>query len=305
MDFINFSIYRISFHTTCLCGGNIEIENNIRVEDTARIAVYDDLLSAPRVIDVPPQGVNEYIEAIASTTYELSHQQGGSIPYTVIREITENFIHAGFLECTVSVLEEGNTLRFADQGPGIAKKEQVLKPGISSASREMKEYIRGVGSGFPIVREYLSSSHGYMNIEDNAEDGVVVTISLVMDTPPLSQEQALPFTTNNEKEIKDTTTINSPFSFTKEETSSHLKTDVSPFSLSLKEREKRALLLLNEYGILGPVDLADLLNVSAPTTTRLLQKLEQLGLVESTQLKKRILSNAGMMFVQELLLTEA
>lgn len=273
------------------------------MQDTARIAVYDDLLSAPRVVDVPPQGVHDFIESIASTTYELSHQQGGVLPYTVIREITENFIHAGFLECTVSILDEGNTLRFADQGPGILKKDLVLQPGVSSATHKMKDYIRGVGSGFPIVREYLSSSHGFMNIDDNAEDGVVVTISLAVDTPSASQNVA----TQSHTPVVETTKTSigtpdvDPYPVLTSSTPSNETRTV--LDVDLSNREERALLLLSEQGILGPVDMAEHLGISAPTATRLLQRLELLGMVESTQLKKRILSNAGMTYVQELLVS--
>lgn len=266
-------------------GGTIAAEDNITINDKARIAVYDDLLSAPRVVDIQPQGVHEFIEAIASATYELSHQQGGTLPYTVIREITENFIHAGFLECTVSILDRGNTLRFADQGPGITKKDLVLQPGVSSATRNMKDYIRGVGSGFPIVREYLSSSRGCMSIEDNAEDGVIVTITGSQPSPSqtvFSPAQNL----STQQPVVETEALYS-------------------LAGNFGAREDTALLLLKEHGMLGPVDLAHLLNVSAPTATRLLQKLEQLHMVESTQLKKRILSNVGMAYVQELLIMES
>ena len=243
------------------------------IEERARIAVYDNLLSAPRLVDIPPQDIQGFIEEITVAVYELSHQQGGQLPYSVIREIAENFIHAGFTECTVSILDEGNTLRFADQGPGITKKDLVLKPGVSSATRWMKEYIRGVGSGFPVVREYLSVSHGSLSIEDNAEDGVVVTISLARKTLDPPTEKTAPTT--------------SPVS--------------QPLSTRLSKREEQALLLLSEHGKLGPVDLAKLLGVSAPTATRLLQVLEQLEMVEYAQNKKRILSHAGKALIQELL----
>lgn len=256
-----------------------------------------------------------FIEAIASTSYELSHQQGGSLPYTVIREITENFIHAGFLECTVSILDGGNTLRFADQGPGILKKDLVLQPGVSSATGAMKDYIRGVGSGFPIVREYLATSHGFMDIEDNAEDGVVVTISLVTEDPlpakaerqdSVSSSVITPPTTGS----LDLRTQQDPFTIPNSSPHSPEGQNLlagdpvqEPVIVELNQREEQALLLLNEHGLLGPVDLAGPLGVSAPTATRLLQRLELLGMVESTQLKKRILSNAGMAYVQELLVS--
>ncbi len=46
-------------------------------------------------------------------------------------------------------MDKGNTIRFADQGPGIAHKDLVQEPGFSSATEPMKRYIRGVGSGLP------------------------------------------------------------------------------------------------------------------------------------------------------------
>lgn len=151
------------------------------VETVGRIALYDDLRSAPRVVEIKPAETGAYIEALASTVYEQSHGAGGTIPYTVIREVSENFIHARFKEIVVSILDKGDTIRFADHGPGIPSKEKAQMPGFSSAVEPMKSYIRGVGSGLPIVREYLESSHGTITIEDNLGTGAVVTVSLVRD----------------------------------------------------------------------------------------------------------------------------
>lgn len=148
------------------------------VSSVARIALYDDLRSAPRVTEVMPAPTADYIEALATTVYEQAKSQGGTIPYTVIREVSENFIHARFVEIIVSILDGGNTIRFADQGPGIKNKDKAQLPGFSSAIEPMKSYIRGVGSGLPIVRDYLEFSHGTISIEDNMGQGAVVTISL-------------------------------------------------------------------------------------------------------------------------------
>ncbi|MCI8452123.1 MAG: MarR family transcriptional regulator [Eggerthellaceae bacterium] len=157
------------------------------VHTTARIALYDDLRSAPRVVEVEPADTTQYIENLASTIYREAQQAGGTIPYTVIREVSENFIHARFREIVVSVLDRGNTIRFADQGPGIPFKDQAQKPGFSSAVEPMKKYIRGVGSGLPIVRDYLDISHGNISIEDNLGQGSVVTISVTPNpsVPPM------------------------------------------------------------------------------------------------------------------------
>ena len=53
----------------------------------ARIAVYDDAAAAPRVIIVDPKDVRSYLEEITKQVTSLSHEQGGTIPFTVIREI--------------------------------------------------------------------------------------------------------------------------------------------------------------------------------------------------------------------------
>jgi hypothetical protein len=151
------------------------------VKTLARIAVYDDFLSAPRIIDIEPAPILQFIEQIAITTYDRSSALGGRIPYSIIREMTENFIHAEFKECTVSIMSGGNTIRFSDQGPGIEKKLLVQQPGVSSASDAMRHYIKGVGSGFPLVREYLNVHNGVLSIDDNALDGVVITLSLDLD----------------------------------------------------------------------------------------------------------------------------
>ena len=256
----------------------------MKTGESVRIAVYYDFFSAPRVVDIPAQETLDYIEAIASTSYELSLQQGGILPYSVIHEISENFIHAGFTECTVSIFDGGNTICFADQGPGILKKDAVLRPGVSSATQEMKAFIRGVGSGFPLVREFLASVLGSLSIEDNATNGVVITLSVPEPTQTQSIAEFMP-------------------SAASEPLSAPVAT-APPLIRNLNEREERALMLLHEYGILGPKDLAPYLSLSAPTAFRLLEKLGEVGMVESTQLKKRILSNAGMAYVQEFLVLD-
>jgi len=240
------------------------------VRTRARIAVYDDLMSAPRIIDIEPAPVLEFMENIAATTYEFAQKQGGSLPYSVIREIAENFIHASFIECTVSVLNHGNTICFSDQGPGIERKRLVQQPGITSASADMKKFIRGVGSGFPIVKEYLDYRNGYLTIDDNAQRGAVITLSIHPE-PTESHPKGL---------VKAE----------KAETHRGMK--------SLDPRSSMVLRLLYERGILGPSDLIGPLGVSAATAYRILVDLEQKGLIESTPNRKRILSSSGVAFLE-------
>ena len=143
----------------------------------ARIAVYDDAAAAPRVVVIDPSDVRTYLEEITSEVSRLSKEQGGHIPFMVIREIVENFVHAYFVAPTISILDGGNTIRFSDQGPGIKEKERALEYGTTSATEEMKQFIRGVGSGLPYVNQYMVDKGGSLTIEDNIQTGVIVTIS--------------------------------------------------------------------------------------------------------------------------------
>ena len=152
-------------------------ETSCEVQHPARIAVYDDASAAPRVVVIEPCDVRDYLEQITATVNRLSHEQGGSIPFMVIREIVENFIHAYFQSPTITILDGGNTIRFSDQGPGIKEKSLALEYGTSSATEEMKRYIRGVGSGLPYVQQYMTDKGGSLEIEDNIAGGTVVTIS--------------------------------------------------------------------------------------------------------------------------------
>lgn len=152
-------------------------ETPMEVHNPARIAVYDDAAAAPRVVMVEPKDVRSFLEEITATVNHLSHEQGGSIPFMVIREIVENFIHAYFQAPTITILDGGNTIRFSDQGPGIKQKDLALEYGTSSATEEMKHYIRGVGSGLPYAQQYMVDKGGSLDIEDNLGGGTVVTIS--------------------------------------------------------------------------------------------------------------------------------
>ena len=160
----------------------------MEVGTPARIAVYDDAAAAPRVVMVEPKDVRSFLEEITATVNRLSHEQGGTIPFMVIREIVENFIHAYFKAPTITILDGGNTIRFSDQGPGIKQKDLALEYGTSSATEEMKHYIRGVGSGLPYAQQYMVDKGGSLDIEDNLGGGTVVTISThPREEPPAPQ----------------------------------------------------------------------------------------------------------------------
>lgn len=247
------------------------------VKTIARIALYDDLMSAPRVTEIQPAPTAEFIENIASKIYEQSKMCGGTIPYTAIREVSENFIHAQFAEIIVSILDDGNTIRFADQGPGINQKEKAKLPGFTSAIEPMKRYIRGVGSGLPIVKEYLDFSHGTISIEDNLGTGAVVTISL-----------------KNKEEQMNVPVQQSNFGGYRgpQQTSSQYHQPNIPIP-HLSQREKDFLPIFLNEGALGVTDLTRLTGVPQSSTYVTLSKMEEAGLIEKTAGQKRILTDLG------------
>jgi len=260
----------------------------------ARIAVYDNMLSAPRIIDIEPAPLLLFIEDIAVETYQMAQQLGGRLPYTAIREIAENFIHANFKECTVSILDNGDTIRFSDRGPGIEKKLLVLQPGVTSADDSMRRYIKGVGSGFPIVREFLTINQGSLRIDDNATQGVVVTLSL---KPSGDNDLSMPSTSSQAFEQPLGQARPGAGAYPEPEASS--PEDARPVPDPADRRFEQALRVIAELGAAGPTDLVGPLAISAATAHRLLESLESAGLLEKTANRKRILSNAGLSYLRK------
>lgn len=232
----------------------------------ARVAVYDSLASAPRVEEIEASDLADAIEKVASRTYNLARERGGGVPYTIIREVSENLIHAGFSEVVVTILDDGNTVRFADQGPGIADKERVFLPGFSTATAEMKGLIRGVGSGLPIVKECLGFAGGAVDIDDNLGRGTVVTLRVA---PRPRAEEAEP---------------------------------VPPEGLPrLSNRQKQVLSLVMELGSAGPSAVARELSVGLSTAYRDLASLGEAGLILADESGKRVLTERGIAILDTIL----
>lgn len=225
------------------------------------------MLAAPRVVEIQPAATAEFIEDLASSIDREAKMVGGSIPYAVIREVTENFIHARFTEIVVSILDQGNTIRFADQGPGISDKEKAQLPGFSSAIEPMKRYIRGVGSGLPLTKEYLDMKHGTISIEDNLGTGAVVTVSLKQQATPADTA----YETSDQGKVKH----------------AHIPMP------SLSPRQKDILKCFATEGALGVTDIVNLTGYPNSSTYSELQRLEEAGLLEKTMGKKRILTDIG------------
>ena len=224
----------------------------------ARIAVYDDQTTAPHVVLVEQTDVRSFLAEVTKQVNDLSHKQGGTIPFTVIRELVENYIHARLADTTVTILDGGNTIRFSDQGPGIADKELALEYGTSSATPEMKMYIRGTGSGLPLAQQYMYDKGGTLTIEDNINGGTVVTISTVK-TP---------------KNIKPSRKEESP------------SQSVPPIQIS--DRYQNVLDYLADHESVGPTDLVKAYGSSQATWSRELRSMEEAGLIRKDGQKRRI-----------------
>lgn len=233
-----------------------------------RIAVYDSLSTPPYVEDISEQTPRMLIDAVATRTYQLSHEAGGSLPYVVIREIVENLIHAHFYEVVVSIMDKGSTIRFSDQGPGIQDKTRAFEPGFSTATQAMKETIKGVGSGLPVAKECLTFSGGIITIEDNLDHGTVVTLKL-------EQKQIA------EDETADPAGVLSDLP-------------------SLTMRQKQVLSLTMEVGSVGPTLVARELTVGLSTAYRDLASLESLGLIQADDSGKRALTSEGIRYLDVL-----
>lgn len=224
-----------------------------KVEKPARIAIYDDFISEPRVIEIEGGPTRDFIGKLSAEIYNQASLKGGQIAYSVLKQVTENLIHAYFQEIVVSIMPGGNEIKFSDRGPGIADKINAQRPGFSSANIEMKKYIDGVGSGLPIVNEYLQTKQGHLIIEDNLNGGTVVTLSLNREISP-----------TNSKKINESLKLNSrQISILKE--------------FSLKE-------------IQGIKSLHDSLNISNSTISKDLSYLEENGVVEHIGTQRKLTS---------------
>lgn len=230
-----------------------------------RLAVYDSPLAAPQVISLHGDDFHTLVGELAARTYAVSRERGGRVPFVVIREIMENLIHAYFRNATITVLDEGNTIRIADQGPGVADKERALIPGFSTATAEMRQYIRGVGSGLPVAKEQMAFLGGTLTLEDNLEHGTVITLSVQRDAGQTPLPQASVARPHHE---------------------------VMP-------RQKKVLLLIAELGAAGPTTIAKELDISHSTAYRELQALQTLNLITGKGRGKRTLTEEGIAYLDE------
>ena len=118
------------------------------------------------------------IASLAEKTYHYCREQGGQVPYSVIQELIENLLHAYFRDVVITILDNGQTIRISDHGPGVDDKERAFQPGFTTATAYQRQIIRGVGSGLPLARESLQFLRGVLTVEDNLGGGAVFTIKM-------------------------------------------------------------------------------------------------------------------------------
>ncbi len=232
--------------------------------EAPRIAIYDTLTSPPRVIAVEESDLPALVASLAEKTYHHCRQQGGQVPYSVIQELIENLLHAYFRDVVITILDNGQTIRISDHGPGVGDKDRAFQPGFTTATAYQRQIIRGVGSGLPLARESLQFLRGILTVEDNLGGGAVFTIkmpSAAEDEPPAAETPKVRLTT----------------------------------------RQTKVLVLLMELGSAGPTAIARELGFSPATVFRELVVLQDMGLIHSLGDGKRALREEGLRLLESIL----
>lgn len=268
------------------------VEPSCYIGTRARVAVYDGPASAPLVEDVAPAPAREYIEALSSKVFELARQRGGSVPYTVIRELAENLLHAGFADPVISILDHGRTISFSDRGPGIPDKGRALRPGFTTATAAMKDVIRGVGSGLPIVNDFLAATGGSLSIEDNLAGGSVVTITHAAEAPNTSNSTVRAEAPGTATVYALSSSASPRAAESRDGTASHSLFGAPVGDVRLSTRQKHVLALVLETGLAGPSIVSRELGIGLSTAYRDLASLEEMGLITSDG-GKRMLTEEG------------
>ncbi len=274
-----------------------------------KIASYDSLHTIPRVVDLDSDNIENLINQTAEKVYQFSREKGGKIPFIVINEIIENLIHASFEEATISIMPDGNRICIADQGPGITDKRKASLPGFSSASKDMKKYIRGVGSGLPIANESLTLIGGNLTIEDNLKKGVVITLNMHCQEEQDGRDDMRPNSSlrhyaSEKKEKEDYSYMETEDKIgenqekvNKEREKTDEKDEIYRIDERMTPRQRKVFILIGEMGEAGPSTVAEELNLSLSTAYRDLVALEDEGLLECVEGGKRRLSRKGIKYL--------
>jgi hypothetical protein len=289
------------------CSGQDQ-QSSAGLERAVRIAVYDSLGTVPRIVDIRSDDYSELLNEVSSKTYAFAHDKGGTVPYIAIKEIVENLLHADIQEAVITILPDGNTIRVSDQGPGISDKERAFLPGFTTASSKMKETVRGVGSGLPIVKDSMRSVGGFISMEDNLKKGCVITLSCSTESvkPHLASKEQL--ATANISPSQHSMMQRAPGTIGKsqpdEKSADAMEKErgttipVEKLHRILSPRQQKVFMILAEAGEGGPSLVAKELAISLSTAYRDLVALEEHGLIQTIDTSgKRKLTSRGIAFL--------
>lgn len=226
-----------------------------------RLAVYS-ASHLPAVYDLFAEDPGDLLAEACDRALTLARQQHSPVPSAAVVAVIENLIHARFHMATVSLGADGS-VTVSDQGPGIEDKTRALLPGFTTATPDLRRYIRGVGSGLPVAQQLMQEIRGELRIEDNLAGGTVVTLA-----PPSGALSA---------------PGGSPV----------LRPAPMPQTRPLTPRQQRLVLLLADAGEMGPSAVSQHLGVSLTTAFRELVALEGYGLVAARASGKRALTARG------------
>jgi hypothetical protein len=267
-------------------------EENLSYPIISRIAVYDNMRSIPRLIEMQSDSINNFLDETPQKIYSISHEMGGKIPYTIIKEVVENLIHANFCEIIITILNNGNYIIISDQGPGIIDKEKAFLPGFTSATSTMKKYIRGVGSGLPIVKETIVFSGGSVDVANNIKKGTVVSLKIEeLKNSQVSQNINLTQNLNQRDGIISPDII-------PDQVLGANESEDNLNNLKLSIRQNKILSLVLELEETGPSKIAKELGFSLSTSYRELIFLENEKLLMLTESGKRKLSTKGKKYLE-------
>lgn len=243
---------------------------------SVRLAVYPPEGGLPAVYDVCATETGALLGEACRRSAQWVRDVGSPVPAEAVVAVVENLIHAHFQLATVSIAPDGS-VTVSDQGPGIPDKRRALLPGFTTATAQMRRYIRGVGSGLTIATALMDRVGGELRIDDNLAGGTVVTLSPRRAAPSAAASVAAP-----------------PACIP---TAPPSRRGVE----ALTARQRRLLLLAADLGEIGPSAASQHLRMSLTTAFRELVVLEGLGLVAPNGSGKRRLTAEGAAAVEQLL----
>ncbi|MDI6871666.1 MAG: ATP-binding protein [Bacillota bacterium] len=285
------------------------------------MALYETHNDVPQVVALAADDCLSLIDDVCKKTLHASQERGGVIPLLALREIIENLLHASFRDVVVSVLPDGSVI-VSDHGPGIPDKESALRPGFTTASRVLRRYIRGVGSGLTVAQESLRAIGGSLRLEDNLGGGTVVSLLVPQrhvicdetrvpaapalvpvsaerpDNNPAGEKTAAGGADAHSAAPEGTPSLKGEYTKGQQRLKSRVKSRPAGPSAggagqALTPRQERLLRLFTELPEVGPSAAASAAGLSLASAYRELVALERSGLLEALPGGKRRLSSRG------------